>query len=226
MAIQKNQNSTQAIPELLYHVRLTIVGDHADERSTTRSVVPLGTFGSLEAAKANAKVALKNLNFQRGDFEEYSTRLASDESWSHGNGVLIFARAPAGQVFEIGIDMNSNPERLPLGADSGVILPEGSTVLHYLMQTTNDYNVDRSRSQQRTDIAGVYVHRGDAWAAARKSLDREQFVEYDIRDTEDMVAQWPYGEDTAVHAVSDNGHNYTVSVKTVPGAHKAHHKKR
>ena len=34
--------------------------------------------------------------------------------------------------------------------------------------------------------------------------------------------QWPFGEDVLVHAVSQTGEDFTVSVKTVPEVDKNH----
>jgi hypothetical protein len=214
------------IPELLYHVTLTVVDYHTDESGATRSTYPLGTFGSLKAAKSFAETGLEGLGYQKDDFDQFSARPQMHDPWTHGDGTIVYARAPAGQVFVVGIDTTQNTERLPLAGDGKtLVLPDGSNVLHYVMQTTINYNEDRTGSKQRTDIEGVHVHRTDAQIAARRTLDAQEFTDYRERASDDPEEDWPYGEDTIIHAVADNGMNCTVSVRTVPGAHKAHKKR-
>ncbi|KAM5350318.1 hypothetical protein ACJ41O_006823 [Fusarium nematophilum] len=215
--------TTNAVPELLHHTTLTVIDYHEDPSGATRSVYVLGTHGTLEAAKAFATSALQGLKYEPNDFAEYAVR--STEPWKHGDGVLVFARAPAGQVFFIGINTTPNNESLPASPDGAVVLPQGADLLHYVLQTTIDYNQDRTGSVQSMEIEGSYVHRDDALAAARRCLDPEQFVEYDVRESEEMAGQWPFGEDVVVHAVAETGQNFVVAVRTVPGAHKRHGKR-
>jgi hypothetical protein len=217
---------TITVPELLHHVTLTVIDYHTDESGATRSTYPLGSFGSLKAAKSFAETSLEGLGYQKDDFKEFSLWPQMHEPSIQGDGSVVYARAPAGQVFVVAIDTTLNTEQLPQAAKGdGLILPDGSSVLHYVMQTTIDYNDDRTGSRQRTDIEGVYAHRGDAQAAARKALDWHDFTDYHVRGDTGASGAWPYGEDTLVHAVGENGMNCTVAVKTVPGAHKAHQKK-
>ena len=213
------------IPELLYHTTLTVIDYHEDASGARRSMYVLGTHCTIEAAKAFSTSALQSLGYERDDFTEYATR--SNEPWKYSciGGVLVFARAPAGQVFLIGIDTTPNNESLVGDPNGGVVLPQKTDLLHYVLQTTIDYNLDRTGSVQATDIEGTYVHRADALKAAISCIDRDQFIEYDVRDSEEMVGQWPFGEDVIVHAVTETGQNYTVAVRTVPGAHKRHSKK-
>ncbi|KAI5462011.1 hypothetical protein BGZ63DRAFT_382802 [Mariannaea sp. PMI_226] len=213
----------KTIPELLYHTTLTVIDYQQDPSGATRSVYVLGTHCTLEGAKAFATSALQELEYDTNDFAEIAVR--SDEPWKHGDGVQVFARAPAGQVFLIGIDTTPNNESLPASPDGALVLPEGAT-LHYVLQTTIDYNMDRTGSAQSTNIEGSYIRRADAWKAAQNCLDKDNFVEYDVRDSEEMTGEWPFGEDVIVHAVAETGQNYVVAVRTVPGAHKRHAKKK
>lgn len=80
------------------------------------------------------------------------TPSSSTEPWKHGDGVLVFARASAGQVFLVGIDTTPNIESLSAGPDGVVVLPKGAELLHYVLQTTIDYNTDGTGSAQRTTI--------------------------------------------------------------------------
>ncbi|KAH7243884.1 hypothetical protein FSOLCH5_013517 [Fusarium solani] len=209
-------------PELLFHTTLTVIDYHKDSVGAKRSVYILGTHATVEAAKVFAARALHELRYEPGDFEEYATRSSSEE-WKHGDGVLVYAKAPAGQVFLIGVDTTPNNESLPANPDGSVMLPKGVESLHYVVQTTIDYNKDRTGCVQETEIEGSYIHRADAFSAAQKCLDPADFAEYDTIG--DMVGEWPFGEDVVVHAVTETGQNTTVAVTTVPGAHKRHDKK-
>jgi hypothetical protein len=216
------------IPELLYHTTLTVIDYHTDTSGSTRTVYVLNTHTTLEAAKAFAGRALQTLNYVAEDFTEYEQRATSPvETWKHGDGVMVYARAPAGQEFLVGLDTKPNTESLAAGVDSTLKLPDPTAHLHYVMQTKTDYNQDKSGAFQTTEIEGCYVHRADAIRAAKNCLvgERADFAQYDERDSVEMTGQWPFGEDVVVHVVAQTGENYTVAVRTVPGAHKLHAKK-
>ncbi|KAM6513774.1 hypothetical protein FALCPG4_014989 [Fusarium falciforme] len=156
------------VPELLYHTVLTLIDYHEDPSGAARSVYVLGTHSALKAAKAFAISALQGLHYEPDDFTEYAVR--SSEPWEYGDGVFVFARAPAGQVFLIEIDTTLNNESLLASPDGTVVIPQGSDRLHYVLQTTVDYNLDRTCSVPSTKIQGTYVHRAHAWAARSSSL--------------------------------------------------------
>ncbi|GJN84169.1 hypothetical protein PLIIFM63780_007724 [Purpureocillium lilacinum] len=229
------------VPENLFHTVLTVVDLHNDPSGGTRSYYVLGTHGTLEAAKVYSTVALQELGFHRDDFDDYAARPApgagaaasastaavveqavTAEAWPHGEGVLLFARAPAGHEFTIRIDTTPNNESLRARAGStgsgggALLLPDGARFLHYVLQTTVDYNVDRTGAAQTAEIEGAYVHRADAWTAAHRCLDRDDYAEYDSRGDAEFLGEWPYGEDVVVHAVADTGQNFQVAVKTPP----------
>jgi hypothetical protein len=129
---------------------------------------------------------------------------------------MIFARAPAEQVFLVGICTTPNTESLPVDQAGNLIVPNGAKFLHYLLQTNVDYNVDRSGSKQWTDILGCFVHRADAWTAAHTALKKADFLEYDERGHEEFVGDWPFEDNVAIHAVSETGQNIFISVATPP----------
>lgn len=209
--------------DLLFHTTLTVIDFHEDPSGAKHSVYVLATHAKIEAAKAFAAKALHQLNYEPGDFEEYAAR-SSTEEWKYGDGVLVYARAPAGQVFQVGIKTTPNNESLLSNPDGTIVLPKGAELLHYVVQTTIDYNKDRTGCEQEAEIEGSYSLRADALAAAKKCLEPADYAEYDVR--EEMAGEWPYGEDVIVHAVSETGQNYTVAVTTVPGAHKRHSKQK
>lgn len=215
-----NKTGAQTVPELLFHSVLTVIDFHTDSSGGTRQVFILGTHGTLEAAKAYTVTALHKLNFACDEFDEYNVRdMSTSGNWTHGDGVLVFARAPAGQQFLLSIDTTPNDESLAVSPSNGeVVLPQGVKFLHYVVQTTIDYNVDRTGAVQASQIEGVYAHRADAYTAAHKCLDTTRFAEYDSRGDPDFVGQWPFDEDIVVHSVAETGQNYFVAVKTPPTA--------
>ncbi|PHH89451.1 hypothetical protein CDD83_6037 [Cordyceps sp. RAO-2017] len=218
---QDNPQPAGVVSELLYHTILTVIDYHKDRFGAIRLVFVLGTHVNLDAAKAFSIRALEKLNFVPDDFEQYAVRSLDKlpvERWIHGDGVLVFARAPAGQEFFVAITTTPNNELLPTGSDGEPVLPQGIKSLHYVLQSTTDYNKDRTGSAQTTEIEGAYLHRKDAFIAARKTLDEKQYVEFDTRDDENMADEWPFGEDVVIHAVSETGQNEVVTVKTVPWA--------
>jgi len=217
-------------PDLLFHTVLTVIDYHADTSGSTRTFYILGTHTNLPAAKAFSQSCLTHLGYAPDDFTTYSTSATTSPSeWTHGDGVAVYAKAPAGQEFVVSIDTTPNNESLPEGPNSQLQMPKGFDHLHYVLQTKTDYNQDKSGAYQTTEIEGCYVRRADAEAAARMALadlDKQGFSQYDERDTEDEKGQWPFGEDVLVHAVAQTGENYSVCVRTVPGAHKRLSKKQ
>jgi hypothetical protein len=218
------------VPELLYHTTLTVIDFHADTSGSTRKVFVLGTHTNLEKAKEFSARVLQELGYKRDDFAEYAERKPGEE-WKHGDGVIVYTKSEAGQEFLVGIDTKGNTEKLPEGENGHLEFPKGVDHLHYVLQTKIDYNQDRSGAYQTTEIEGCYVKRSDAYAAAQKTLingetglKREDFAQYDERKDGDE-SSWPFGEDVLVHAIAPTGENYTVAVRTVPGAHTQHAKK-
>lgn len=214
------------IPEFLYHTTLIVTDFHADTSGSTQTAYVLGTHSDLDAAKAFTVTALQSLHYEPGDFATYEVH-KPQQPWTHGDGVLVFAKAFAGQEFLVGLDTKPNSEGLPAGPDGGVVLPRGEDHLHYVLQTKVDYHQDRSGAYQTTEIEGCYAKRADAVASAAKCLedDKANFAQYDERRSLDTAEDWPFGEDVLVHAVAQTGENYTIAVRTVPGAHKRHAKK-
>ncbi|KAH6970142.1 hypothetical protein DER45DRAFT_551491 [Fusarium avenaceum] len=101
--------------------------------------------------------------------------------------------------------------------EGGVILPKGISSLHYVVQTTIDYNKDRTGCEQEMQIEGTFVHRSRALAAANKLLDPLDYVDYET--PEKMAGEWPFGEEVVAHAVAETGQNITVAVTTVSDSH-------
>ena len=221
-----NNNNTDEVPDLLYHTLLTVIDFHDDTSGYTRSTYPLGTHTTLPAAKAFAARALESLNYSPDDFETYAVHTPeTNDTWKHGDGVIVYAKAPAGQELLVKLDTTANTESLPAGGEGDTPkLPSARDHLHYVLQTKVDYDQDRSGASQTTEIEGVYLHRRDALKAAKGMLgDKSEYAQYDER--RDLNGQWPFGDDVIVHAVGQTGENYSVAVRTVPGSHQKHAKK-
>jgi len=130
----KHENKTKAMPapqvsDTLFHVKRTITDYHEDKSGATRMTDVLGTFTDLAAAKAAAHSALASEGYLKDDFELYEAKVETDpEEWKHGDGVLVFAKAPAGQEFEVRLDTKPNVFGLK-GNEAGEV--EGH--LHYGM---------------------------------------------------------------------------------------------
>jgi hypothetical protein len=207
-------------PEFLYHVKRTITDFHEDKSGATRTTDVLGSFTNLKAAKAAAYSALASEGYLKDDFEVYEDNTSNPESWKHGDGVLVFAKAPAGQEFEVRLDTKPNVLNFKGNADGEV---EG--FFHYVLQTTINYNNDRIGGIQATEVEGTYPNRAAAYTAAHTALlddevKKESFAEYDEKEA--FTGEWPYGDEVFVHAVAETGENFLVSVKAQPHSHKHH----
>lgn len=90
--------------------------------------------------------------------------------------------------------------------------------MNVVLQTTINYNVDRTGNSQSTEVAGTYTTRKAAFVAAKTTLlddevTKESFAEYDERDETAERGEWPYGDECFVHAVGATGENILVLVK-------------
>ncbi|KAL7899458.1 hypothetical protein HDV63DRAFT_403497 [Trichoderma sp. SZMC 28014] len=151
-----NGASSSFVPEQLFHTILTVIDYSHDPSGANRTLLILKTHGTLEAeaAKKYATHSLESLNFAPSDFQQHHIRgtRGASESWSHGDGVLLFARAFDGQEFLVGIDTTPNNEALIAIPDGDFVLPEGAKFLHYILQISVDYNADRSGGLQTLSI--------------------------------------------------------------------------
>ena len=117
--------TTGPASEFLYHVKRTITDFKNDKSGATQATDVLGTFTELAAAKSAARSALASEGYTKDDFEVYEEN-DGDSTWTHGDGILALAKAPAGQVFEVRIDTNPNILHFKGSADSEV-----TGFLHY-----------------------------------------------------------------------------------------------
>ncbi|KAH8598375.1 hypothetical protein B0O99DRAFT_614989 [Bisporella sp. PMI_857] len=209
--------------ELLYHVKATMIDFPNDSSGATRTTDILGTYVDLAAAKTAACSALLNQGYKEDDFVSYEIKNNSNsEEWTHGDGVMAFAKTPSGYEFEVCIDTKPNSLGLKGNAKGRVEAP-----LHYVLQTLIDYNKDATGGVQNTEIEGTYLTRKGAFEAAQTALldgevTKKSFAEYVDRNDQAEKDSWPYGEDVWVHAVAESGENFNVSVKAQPHSHPMH----
>jgi len=204
--------TTKPQMEFLYHVKRTMTDFSEDKSGATQSTEISGTFTELAAAKAAARSALSSEGYVKDDFDTYEVK---DESstWGHEDGILAYATAPAGQVFEVGLDTNPNVLKY-----KGNAAGEVEASLHYVLQQTIDYSRDPTGASQVTEVQGTYPTREAACKAARtalldKDITKNSFAEYDEFDDDRDINEWPYGEEVLVHAVAATGENFNIAVK-------------
>jgi len=95
-------------------------------------------------------------------------------------------------------------------------------MFNIVLETIIDYNRDRTGGVQSTEVEGTYLTHAIAVAAAKRALidvttTKESYVEYDEKDDGENLDEWPYGDDTYIHAVAGTGENFLVSVKAKKG---------
>ncbi|KAK8012026.1 Bifunctional protein RIB2 [Apiospora arundinis] len=219
------------VPEQLYHTVVQCFDP--TEPESPQLVFPLGTHTTLATAKDFARNALQSLGYSDDDFEIMDIRTPETRDWTHGDGVLAWARAPNDWEISVCIDTKPNAEKLPATDDGTdqIALPSKDLQLHYVIQTTIDRNKDETR-MQHSEIEGVFVHRAAALKAARRQLaalsENGEFAQYESRESLGPCTDWPYGEDVVVHAIGHTGENYYIAVATLldSKAHNRHHRKR
>lgn len=191
----------------LFVVKRTILDPKSPTGLTFDISLP-ATFTDLQAAKSEAKALLSKEGYDIKFFTPYEVK--SDTSdWKYGDGVIVFAKAPSGEVFKVEIDTVQNSVGLQ-SDDSGKI----QRPLCHVVQTLIEYDSDRSGSARYTIIEGTYADREQARDKALQvlldtDLTREDFVEYDEYTGS---TEGPFGPDVIVHAVKDGGENVLVSV--------------
>ncbi|RDL41146.1 Uncharacterized protein BP5553_01125 [Venustampulla echinocandica] len=208
-------------PDQLFSIKRTIIDYLQDESGATRYIDILGTYSKLDAAKAAARTALTDEGYIKDDFPTYDEN-DGKKQWTHGDGVIVFAKMGSGQELLVAIETTPNTHKLK-GDGSGRV--DGQ--LYYVLQTTINYDADRSGAAQTTEIEGIFADRHAAEKVAKHTLlapgddiKRKSYAEYD--DKAAFKGEWPYGDDCFVHAVSNTGQNFIVKVKTQPHSHGNH----
>jgi hypothetical protein len=198
--------------EMLYHVKLTMVDFKNDATGALQKVDICGTYTNLAQAKMAAKSALIKSGYEETWFSVYDTQNAPSK-WTHGDGIFVYAKAPGGETFTVGLETTPDTLGLKGNADGGV-----EDKLYYVLQTTIHYNADRSGARRDTSIEGTYTNFKDAKNMAMTCLldedvTKDSFVEFDEYSGQE---DWAYGEDIIVHAVGGEGENYLIAVISKP----------
>jgi len=210
-------------PELLYHVKRTIIDFELNASGANQTTDILKTYTDLGAAKTAAHSALLNEGYLKDDFEKYE-EYDESKSWEHGDGVIVFAKAPAGQVFEVRLDTKPNALNFKINATSS----EVESDLYYVLQTTIFYNQDSTGGIQSTEVEGTHTSAKAAVEAAKNALldentTKKSFAEYDEKDSSFERGEWPYGDEVVVHAVGVTGENFKILVKAQHSTHSHEH---
>ena len=108
-------SNSQHTPELLYHVKRTIIDFAADPSGSTQTTDILSTFTDLTTAKAAAHTALLQEGYVKDDFTQYEENDGT-ERWKYEDAMMVLARAPAGQEFKVSLDTTLN--KFPFKVDS------------------------------------------------------------------------------------------------------------
>ncbi|RAL17481.1 uncharacterized protein BO97DRAFT_439372 [Aspergillus homomorphus CBS 101889] len=203
----------------LYHLILLITAIAKDPTNnlTGRTRI-LGTYLSLDTAKAAANSCLFDAGYEREFFERYESRYSSSSSSNTPEasppanntnipGLAILAQTPDGTTFRVCIQTTPNTKHLTLALGDGRV----PLHLYYVVQTT----VSADDDHPRLSVLDVFL----AYQAARECAEQALLVgEGQGREYAMYVQAAPYekdcgfGEDVVVHATGVDGENYLVSV--------------
>ncbi|KAL2869382.1 uncharacterized protein BJX67DRAFT_379400 [Aspergillus lucknowensis] len=210
----------QQTPENLYHVLLTTSHITKNPNNVVEKVRIPGTYTSLLAAKAAAHSCLYEAGYEREWFETYETRthLAEHEHGEQGpgKGVMVHATAPDGTTFRVRIDTTPNK----MGLTSELADGRVSVPLFYVLQASVEYTGGDGDEECRVrdiNVEGTFTSYDEARKFAstvllspEDGITKESFAEYSEAQPDERDCG--YGENVIVHAVSDYGVNYLVTV--------------
>lgn len=134
--IMTADSKSDYVPELIYHVKRSIIDFAVDPSGSTQTTDILSTFTDLTAAKAAAHTALLQEGYLKKDFAKYEENNGT-EKWKHEDATMVIARAPAGQEFKVSLDTTLNKFPFRVDHSSKVIdhLEYGSSGICYSQQT-------------------------------------------------------------------------------------------
>jgi len=196
--------------EALFHIKRTLINLKEDPAGAAQEVDIKGTYTDLAAAKAAATKTLFEEGYEREFFSIYDVKGKHEgDVWKHGDECQVYAVAPESGIFKVEIETAENKLGFVGDADGKV-----NQDLYHVLQTTIHYNLDRSGARRDATIEDTL----DTVEQARQraltvlldeDITKESFERYDEnRGQED----WPFDEDTMVHAVGAGGENYLVKV--------------
>ncbi|GLA31880.1 hypothetical protein AnigIFM63326_010793 [Aspergillus niger] len=204
------------IPEHLYHVLLTITRLNKNPNNLVEILRIPGTYTSLLAAKAAAHSCLYDAGYERDFFPTYETsaHIFEQENLPDRTGLAIYAVAPDGTTFRVRIDTTTNKLQLTTDLDDGRI----SIPLFYVVQANVEYDAIEGESTVREVIVqGTFTDYMQARKYAKEVLLSEKdgilkgsYAAY--VEAGEGERDCGFGENVVVHAASDYGANYLVSV--------------
>ena len=193
--------------ENLYVVKRTFTDSKKPTGDSFNVSLP-ATFTDLKSAKQAAVSELIQESYEPEFFPRYVVN-KGQSNWTYGDGVMIFAEGPAGEIFKVEIETVPNAAGFEADDTGRVRRP-----LHHILQTVIHYDRDETGAQRDSMIEGTYSLRETAQTQAMKvllndSVRKEDFAEYDEYSG---GTEGPFGADVVVHAVRNNGENILVSV--------------
>jgi hypothetical protein len=196
----------------IYHVILTSSHFKRDPNSEIQKVRVCGTYTSIKAAKAEAHQTLFDAGYEQEWFKVFESCTQNTTDWKYGDGVVIYAEAPEGEIFTVSISTAKDTLGVK-GNDLGKI----DIPLYHILQTTIFYDKDTSGGMRETNIQGTFKTYDEARAAAvtllvneEDGLTKESWAEYDELPVGEKEGE--YGENVVVHVIGSNGENVLLSV--------------
>jgi hypothetical protein len=105
-------NDTERTPvsENLYHVVWTITDYHKDRSGAVQKTNIFGTYTDLHSAKTAAFNALSAEGYEADWFTTFDRHEdhTKQETWKHGDGTMVYAVAPEGEVFTVTLQTTPN----------------------------------------------------------------------------------------------------------------------
>ncbi|KIW03921.1 uncharacterized protein PV09_04762 [Verruconis gallopava] len=167
------------------------------------------TFVDLKAAKAFAKEVLKQEGYDVDLLPVYEVN-NDPSNWKHGDGVIVYAKGPEGELLEVSIDTIANTSGLKAEEQTGR-LPKP---LFHVVQTIVDYNEDRSGAKRTCMVEATFDTEKAAIEYGLTVLLDEDTTKSDFVQYEEYKDgnQSGFGQDIIVHAIKEGGQNFFVSV--------------
>lgn len=218
-------SSNPNVSENIYHVLLITSHISKNPNGETEKIQVLGSYASLEIAKAAAQSCLFDAGYEKEWFREYKTRpeeLEQRKGPYRTPGLAVLAVAPDGTAFRVHILTTPNTanwegEKKEGEEGQSGLTPAIPSDLYYVVQTTFEYE---DSDEKDINVEGMSTSYHEARELASRVLlspedgiDKNSFARYD--EAKANEADCGFGENIIVHAVGGNGENYLVGV--LPG---------
>lgn len=218
----------------IYHVLIESSHLTKDPTQQIEKLRIVGTYDTLPLARAAGYRALFDAGYEAEFFKSYGVsntffdehKVAPDTQ----DGLLVYAVAQDGTIFQVRLLITPNDEHWTHEFEDGRVCK----TLYYVVETTSNYNDGAEGEAVRSHaIKGVFEDYEKARTLALRALlkdpnvGKEKFGEYQImangagiikknfaqyEEVQDGERDCGYGENVLVHAVGQDGRNYSVSV--------------